>query len=280
MGKFTDITEKRYGKLVVKKYLGGSRWLCNCDCGNTVSVRTADLNKGHTKSCGCLLKKYNLDDTYFDNIDTQEKAYILGMFSADAAITYKPYNVKLELKSDDEDILEKIKNAMNYNFDIKHYKNKCKTENYNYVCDTSRLNITNKNIVLKLAEYGVVPRKSNILYFDFNKIPKEYHSHYLRGLWDGDGTISLNTNRKTPQPTMNLTSSTTMIQNIVKLLNKNFEINPYLYNRRKSNVDNTTMVVGRQQDIKNLLEFLYKDATIYLDRKYEKYIECKKLLSM
>lgn len=56
MGKFTDITEKRYGKLVVKKYLGGSRWLCNCDCGNAVSVRTADLNKGHTKSCGCLLK--------------------------------------------------------------------------------------------------------------------------------------------------------------------------------------------------------------------------------
>lgn len=280
MGKFQDITNKRYEKLVVKKYLGGSKWLCDCDCGNTVNVRTADLNSGHTKSCGCLLKRYDLDENYFDNIDTQEKAYILGMFSADAAITYKPYNVKLELKSDDEDILQKIKNAMNYNFDIKHYKNKCRTENYNYICNTSRLNITNKNIVLKLADYGIVPRKSNILNFDFNKIPKEYHSHYLRGLWDGDGTISFNTSRKTPQPTMNLTSSTIMIENIVMLLNKNFTINPYLYNRRENNVNNTTMIVGKQQDIKNLLDFLYKGATIYLDRKYEKYIECKKLLSM
>jgi hypothetical protein len=32
-------------------------WKCQCSCGNIISVRTADLNSGHTKSCGCLSKE-------------------------------------------------------------------------------------------------------------------------------------------------------------------------------------------------------------------------------
>lgn len=31
---FVDLTEKRFGKLTVQKYLGKSKWLCKCDCGN------------------------------------------------------------------------------------------------------------------------------------------------------------------------------------------------------------------------------------------------------
>lgn len=33
---------------------GHVRWICHCECGNTVIVAGCDLNKGHTKSCGCL----------------------------------------------------------------------------------------------------------------------------------------------------------------------------------------------------------------------------------
>ena len=32
---------------------GKYAWLCQCDCGNIVTVRTADLMNGHTQSCGC-----------------------------------------------------------------------------------------------------------------------------------------------------------------------------------------------------------------------------------
>jgi hypothetical protein len=49
---FQDITGKRFGRLVTKEYLGHSRWLCQCDCGNEKSVATGQLNRG-TKSCGC-----------------------------------------------------------------------------------------------------------------------------------------------------------------------------------------------------------------------------------
>lgn len=39
-----------------------SKWLCRCDCGNEVSVLGSSLVSGHTKSCGCLMKRYKVSD--------------------------------------------------------------------------------------------------------------------------------------------------------------------------------------------------------------------------
>lgn len=55
-----DLTGKRFNKLVVLKDVGrdkqgGVLWLCKCDCGNTTTVSTNNIKRGHTKSCGCLL---------------------------------------------------------------------------------------------------------------------------------------------------------------------------------------------------------------------------------
>lgn len=51
---------KRFGKLTVtspssvKTSSGQKMWNCLCDCGNKARVRSASLNNGNTKSCGCL----------------------------------------------------------------------------------------------------------------------------------------------------------------------------------------------------------------------------------
>jgi len=62
MGEFVDITGKTYTRLVVLNRVfppnkKGSFWLCKCICGKQITVRVADLNNGHTKSCGCLHKE-------------------------------------------------------------------------------------------------------------------------------------------------------------------------------------------------------------------------------
>lgn len=76
MGKFIDLTGKRFGRLMVIKrtndYISpkgyrATMWLCKCDCGNFTTVRTSDLKSKRTESCGCLCreiqykthKKYN-----------------------------------------------------------------------------------------------------------------------------------------------------------------------------------------------------------------------------
>ena len=53
-----DLTGQRFGRLVaqaVAETSGRKRhWVCLCDCGNEVTVRTSALTEGNTKSCGCL----------------------------------------------------------------------------------------------------------------------------------------------------------------------------------------------------------------------------------
>ena len=56
---YNDLTNQRFGKLVCIKPVGSdkykyTRWLCQCDCGNTCIRASRDLLDGNVKSCGCL----------------------------------------------------------------------------------------------------------------------------------------------------------------------------------------------------------------------------------
>ena len=69
MGKLVDLTGQRFGMLVVLEQAGISvnpdgspgtaLWRCKCDCGNETVVRSANLRRGNTSSCGCLRVKTN-----------------------------------------------------------------------------------------------------------------------------------------------------------------------------------------------------------------------------
>lgn len=71
MSNFKDLTNKRFGKLLVientnKKKNKKTIWLCKCDCGDYKEVQVDNLTTGHTKSCGCLNGKgykHNLKNT-------------------------------------------------------------------------------------------------------------------------------------------------------------------------------------------------------------------------
>ncbi|MCO4469329.1 hypothetical protein Si141_01372 [Streptococcus infantarius subsp. infantarius] len=77
-----DLIGKRYGRLIVvektgKKARGKENvYLCKCDCGNTVEVRSGLLSQGRKKSCGCLYR-----DTRISNMDRLNKAkkYVDGV---------------------------------------------------------------------------------------------------------------------------------------------------------------------------------------------------------
>ena len=67
MGKFIDLTGQRFGRLIVlrrdtSKISRYIYWVCQCDCGNVVSILGTNLKRGATKSCGCLKKGYGLID--------------------------------------------------------------------------------------------------------------------------------------------------------------------------------------------------------------------------
>lgn len=63
MYNFKDITGQKFAKLTTisraENNGKNTMWLCKCDCGNLVIVRSTHLTKSRTKSCGCLNKQIN-----------------------------------------------------------------------------------------------------------------------------------------------------------------------------------------------------------------------------
>ena len=54
---FIDLKNKKFNRLLVLEYLGKSKWLCECDCGNKIIITSRKIRIGHTKNCGCLQKE-------------------------------------------------------------------------------------------------------------------------------------------------------------------------------------------------------------------------------
>lgn len=79
-----DLTGQQFGRLTVierdpvRTKSKMSKWKCQCDCGNTVSVLSDSLRKGRTKSCGCLSREsaaniYKIDGTQVTKLIPREK---------------------------------------------------------------------------------------------------------------------------------------------------------------------------------------------------------------
>lgn len=66
--KKIDLTGQRYGRLTVlapAENAGNKTvWLCRCDCGMEILVRTQHLRSGHTKSCGCRIRAGGLQSAF------------------------------------------------------------------------------------------------------------------------------------------------------------------------------------------------------------------------
>lgn len=200
--------------------------------------------------------KYSLDYDFFKSIDTEEKAYIIGLLLSDGHIS-KQNCIMLTLK--DKDVIEKYKIAIKSNAPIT-------IDRYgNY-----QLNIKCKRMAEDLREIGLNNRKSYNLDFDLilKHIPSNLENHFVRGLFDGDGSIKIYHYDYVKNPQYHF--GYTGLKSVVEYVSKYFGINTKLV--KESDIT-YTCVSSCKQTIKNIYKLLYKDATIYMDRKYKTFNE-------
>lgn len=227
-------------------------------------------------------RMYGVNDNIFDNIDNQDKAYVLGLLYADGCNYYEKGCVKIDLIEDDLELLEKLKKFFEYEGEIKHHKQGIKMiGGKEYLCrDSCRLLFTSRQISNKLSEYGCIANKTYTLTFPNKEIiGEDLLRHFVRGYMDGDGGISywidnLNTGHKKFQ--INFCGTTDIIINISNILSKKFNCYPSNCDRYKERDNNNlqTSVCGNLV-VARILDWLYEDANIYMQRKYEKYLELK-----
>ena len=77
MGRFIDLTGQKFGRLAAikraDKHTSHAVWLCVCECGNEVLVRSCHLRSGHTQSCGCLQKERTSEASIKHGHNTKNK---------------------------------------------------------------------------------------------------------------------------------------------------------------------------------------------------------------
>lgn len=143
------------------------------------------LEKHDIPRTGASRRKYKLNEAYFDFIDNQNKAYILGFLFADGYNSIPKHTVTMSLQEDDKEILEKIRCEIGSEKELEFldYSNK---HDFGYTYKNQwRLNMFSKHMCDSLDKLGMHQNKSLIL--EFPDIDKSLYRHFIRGYFDGDG---------------------------------------------------------------------------------------------
>jgi hypothetical protein len=128
------------------------------------------------------MRKYTLNEDFFENIDSEEKAYLLGFIQADGCVNDESLIIGLAAR--DEGHLYKIRNILEANVPIRTYDRIVNGK----VFPRSEIRIYKGKIRKNLNALGILPRKS--MTSQPIQIDEELQQHYIRGLVDGDGWIT------------------------------------------------------------------------------------------
>ena len=223
---------------------------------------------------------YTLNANYFDRIDSEDKAYFLGLLYTDGCNYEKDGIIKIDLLEEDSYILEYLKNCVEYTEMVSHYPSERKIINGEYYdCKPScRLQMRNKHMSSTLASYGVVAHKSSCgKYIKDNIIPEYLYNHFVRGLIDGDGGISYWIDNQTTghkKFQINFCSTSDSVEKLAYYLGNHFDCTPTIASRYPDRDNNNKQFcISGNNVVRRITDWLYKDAHYYLKRKYEKYQE-------
>lgn len=220
------------------------------------------------------LNRYKLNEGFFEDIDNEHKAYILGLLYADGYVGDEHFNnIVLQLK--DREIMEQIAKLLDFTGTIrKSTKGGFKNSKEGYV-----LNFSSEIMANSLRKIGLYPNKSLTLN-DIPNIPECLLRHFIRGYFDGDGSIILSKNcsyhkvagvikkYEYPSYTFMILGTKGFIQKIVIIMN----LGHYIITNTKTEEIKCLRVCAKR-DAQYLYNYLYDNSTIYLERKNSKWLE-------
>lgn len=204
-------------------------------------------------------KKYICDDNFF-SLDSELSFYIAGFIAADGCVHYRnknSCNLSIRLSTKDVEFLTKINNFLKSNRPIHNYKNE-----YSGV---SVLNISSKKICDNLQRFNVVSAKSLIYSFPNWIIKHPLKSHFMRGYFDGDGCFYLQ-KQFNEKVCFGLRGTPGFLKVYRDILERECGLKHRDMDIPISN-NCGLLSYGGNRNIIKISNFLYNNATVFLDRK-------------
>lgn len=206
--------------------------------------------------------KHSLNDDYFSIIDSDEKAYFLGLLFADGNVCNSADRINIYLQEKDGYIIRRFKKCLSFTGKLcKKVSKKPNHSNQIYI------NVSSKRIKEDLAKLGCVPRKARILKFPI--IDDKYFWSFFRGYFDGDGCISVKKSK------FGIVSRRIMI---VSCIDFNLKLKAILLDKYgiASSISRryercSCLTISRKDCIDLIYESIYKNATVFMKRKKNKF---------
>lgn len=220
-------------------------------------------------------RTYSIDETYFDEIDTEDKAYFLGWLYSDGCnSTYdnkgkNRYNIVLQLQKRDKEILDAFLSHMKSNAPLSYVAPRAENEQGYY-----RMSVYNKHMSQTLEKHGVTANKTFTVTYP-TWLPEELQHHFIRGVFDGDGNISLYSKRKRDGKfsgaSISIIGTENLCNNMWRIMHEELRLPAYITDTHDTDERIRTIRIDRKDSVYKFMEWMYKDATIWLSRKKDKY---------
>ena len=202
------------------------------------------------------------NEDFFDNIDSELKAYMLGFIIADGNVSIynNQYSLKIKIQYEDRYLLERLLKELDCTNTINNdiYQKSPTSDNiYRY----SYVSITSKHLVESLIKLKVIPAKTG--YEELPYIPEKFVRHMIRGFFDGDGVACCTDKTKS----FGFVGNGKIIDQLKDILNwhdvyaEPHWVTPNLYQMQTSS----------NKRLLNLYHYMYDNCSFYLTRKYEKF---------
>ena len=205
-------------------------------------------------------KKYFIDEEYFTRPMDESQAYLLGLILSDGHINYNRGQFQYVCKKEDIELIEFIKTTLKSEHPIKI---RGKYAVYN---------ISNIKLVQSLINVFNLPHSNksiNNLIIPVN-IPSDMIWHFLRGIFDGDGSIWYGDTYRA-----GYTGGEFFLKQIQSILESNGIKSDFKYRYTSANKNSCQITVNGTFNVMKLKDILYHNSTIYLSRKKEKFNLCE-----
>lgn len=211
-------------------------------------------------------RKYDLNHSFFKTIDSEEKAYWLGFMYADGYVSLRKDGCKyvgLSLTADDRGHIEKLNRSLSSTYPINEYVSYMQTDKAIVTIEYSRLLIRSDELFDDLVAKGCKEHKSLILeYPTREQVPKHLIHHFIRGYIDGDGSYGEN---------VKILGTHEFLNGISDEIGHNYSISKHSNSTLGDNEKNSGYItIGGAIRRNEFIKWLYNDATVFMNRKYNK----------
>lgn len=151
------------------------RTISKFDHDSSIHIVSADNKRGKSQPA---IRKHNFNESYFAEIDSEDKAYFLGWIISDGNV----YKTTTSLSICDRDIVYTFAHCLNYPEENIEYREDDEIHQPQW-----RIRLNSIKMTQDLLELNITPNKSHTI--QYPNIEPNLERHLIRGIWDGDGHV-------------------------------------------------------------------------------------------